>query len=178
MAEKKTEVEVKKLTDREMFGYLGGKTKFTPKKSFEELGFDKDNYFSITIEPMSDDDCQAIRSYNSDTDKQFTLWMAGKGKAYTDAMDAYNSKKKNLTTEQAELINEGVQVRRKETHNSEKLGVVQKYITKLTKPHPKASTGVIDTNAWLRMPSLIKEEIYNEIIDISYMSNDDAINLQ
>jgi hypothetical protein len=174
----KQKIEVKKLNSRDMFGYLGGKTKFTPKQAFKEMGFAKEDYFSVTIEPMNDDDCQAIRSYNTDKETQFAMWMAEKGKAYTDAMRVYTTESENLTKEQALLITEGVEKRRNCTHNREKLEVVQKYITQLTEPHPKASKGLINKSAWLRMPPLIKEEIYNEIVDISYMSNDEAINLQ
>ena len=173
----KEKIEVKKLNSREMFGYLGGKMVFTPKKAMETLGFTKEDYFSVTIEPMNDDDCQSIRSYNSDSASQFAMWMAEKGKEYTDTMNAYNNNDP-MTPEQARLFNEGVEMRRTTTHNTEKLDLVQQYITKLTEPHPEAGKGAINKKAWLRMPPTIKEEIYNEIIDISYMGNDEAINLQ
>lgn len=172
------EIEVKKLSGREMFGYLGGKTKFTPKKSMMAMGFAEEDYYSVTIEPMSDEDCETIRSYNADTENQFGLWMAEKGKDYTDAMRVYTESAEKLTKEQATLINEGVAKRKECKHNREKFSLVQKYITSLTKPHPEAKTGEINKKAWRLMPIGIKQEIYNEIIEISYMSNDEAINLQ
>ena len=181
MAEK-TVVEVKEvLTDDEIFGYLGGKQKYTPKV-FEEMGVPKAKQFSVNIEPMSDEDCATINSLNRIQSLKMTMWFASKeGQRFTKAnnkLKEFDGDTKKFTEKDFDDVQLIVKQREKISNDKEKLKIVQKYISDLSKPHPLASKGTITDEAWGIIPNNIKADIYNRVYDISVLSQGDAVNLQ
>ena len=175
----KTICEVKEV-EFDVFGYLGDSEVYTPA-IFEEKNVPKNKRYSVTIEPMNDDDCTTIRALNRQEMTQFQLWLSDNTesvKANTKWLASTKDKKITLTEKEMALISEMIQKREHFSTNSQKFKIVRNYISDLSKPHPNAGDGLIDLKVWERMPKAIKADIYNRIYDISMMSNSDAINLQ
>ena len=175
----KNVVEIKEVS-YDVFGFLGDKEKYTPA-IFKEKKVPKAKQYTIDIEPMSDADCVAIKTLNRQEITSFQLWLADNkdsSKANDKWIKSLTDTKIKLTEKEMILITEMIQKRESLKNNTAKFEIVQKYISNLSKPHPKAADGVIDTMAWERMPKAIKADIYNRIYDISMMNDADAINLQ
>jgi len=182
MAVAKKVVEVKEVvSDESIYGYLGGAVKYTPKV-FKTMKVPKAKQFSVEIEPMSDEDCTAINSLNSSQQLMMSLWYVSEdGKRFTEA----NEKLSKFTGNEGEFTESDfadvqllVAQRNKVNNDSQKFAIVQKYISNLSKPHPFSDAGVISDGAWANMPKKIKADIYNTIIDMSMLSESDAVNLQ
>lgn len=180
--EEKRVVEVKEVfEDSSIYGYLGGVVTYTPKV-FEDMGVPKKKQFSVGIEPMSDEDCTAINSLNKEERLRMSLWyVSEEGKKFQEA----NEKLMKFTEDGDEFTDEDFDtIKLIEKHkdlidtSEHKLKIVQKYIKNLSSPHPLAKKGIISDKAWRAMPLKIKADIYNAIIDISMLSEQDAINLQ
>jgi hypothetical protein len=182
MATAKKAIKVKEvLSDNSIYGYLGGVVTYTPKV-FKEMRIPKAKQFSVDIEPMSDEDCTAINSLNRSQQLLMSLWYVSEdGKKFTEA----NKKLSKFTGDEADFTEDdfsSVQLlekqRTKVNNDSYKFAIVQKYINNLSTPHPLAGTETIDDVAWGNMPKKIKADIYNAIIDMSMLSESDAVNLQ
>ena len=182
MAKEKAVVKVKTVpSDSEIYGYLGGLTTFTPSV-FKKMKVPKAKQFSVDIEPMSADDCTAINSLNRSEQMRMSLWYSSEqGKKFTEANDKlreFDGTGDAFTDEDFTNVQSIVKQRALVNTDSQKFKIVQNSISNLSKPHPLFSDGVISDKAWDNMPLEIKAEIYNQCYDMSYLGNDEAINLQ
>ena len=181
MTTKKT-IKVKEvIQDDSIYGYLGGAVTYSPA-SFKKSKVPKAKQFTVDIEPMSDEDCTAINSLNKTQQLRMSLWyVSEEGQQFTKA----NDKLIKFTGENSDFSDEdfaSVQLLEKQrnlvSNDKEKFAIVQKYITNLSEPHPLYSDGIITDKAWQQMPKKYKADIYNAIIDMSMLTEDEAINLQ
>jgi DNA-directed RNA polymerase len=181
MATEKKTIKVKEvISDDSIYGYLGGAVTITPP-SLAERKVPKAKQFSVDIEPLSDEDCTTINSLNRSQQLLMSLWYVSEdGKKFTDAntkLAKFNGDNADFTAEDFKSVQLRETQMAKVNNDSQKFATVQKVITNLQK-HPLASDGVIDDLAWQRMRKQDKEFIYNSIIDMSMLSESDAINLQ
>jgi len=181
MATEKKTIKVKEVvSDDSIYGYLGGAVTITPP-SLAERKVPKAKQFSVDIEPLSDEDCTAINSLNRSQQLLMSLWYVSEdGKRFTEAnakLTKFTGKNEDFTQEDFESVQLLEKQRAKVNNDSQKYAIVQKVVTNLKK-HPLAGDGVIDDLAWQRMRKEEKAFIYNSIIDMSMLSESDAVNLQ
>ena len=182
MAVEKKVIQVKDVpSDVDIYGYLGGAITFTPT-AFKKMKVPKKKQFSVDIEPMSADDCAAINSLNRSEQMRMSLWYSSpEGKLFTEANDKlkdFDGDTSKFTDEDFNNVQSIVRQRALVNTDSQKFKIVQNSISNLSEPHQLANTGVICDTAWDNMPKNIKAEIYNKCFDMSYLGNDEAVNLQ
>ena len=181
MATKKT-IEVKDTTqDSDIYGYFGGSITYTPQ-TLKDKKVPKAKQFTVDIEPMNDEDCTTINSLNKQEQLRMSLWYVSEdGKKFQEAnekLKAFTGNGSNFTDEDFASVQLLQAHRAKISNDKLKFEIVQKYVSNLSEPHPKAKSGVIRWATWNGLPVKIRADIYNEIVNISMLSEEDAINLQ
>ena len=172
----KTVVEVKEVyTD--VFGYNGGEMEYSPIV-FDSLNVHESQRFTVTIKPLSDADCVAIRTINAKLYADLALFNSSLSDEAKRVEKEVQSKIANLKKgQQAEdVITDdeanvylALQKQRGALDNiSEKFKIVFPYIS---------GFDGLTAEKWASMHNKIREDIYNKIIEISNVSLGETINL-
>ena len=181
MSEKKT-VEVKEtFEDANIYGYFGGVQTITPQTLITRE-VPKEKQYTVDIEPMSDEDCTAINSLNKHENRRMLRWYSSKeGQKFQKA----NRKIQDFSGDMSSISDKDLDTlklieiqKTLVSTDAQKFDIVRKYVSNLSEPHPKAKSGVIVKKVWDNLPKSIKADIYNDIYNISMLSEDDAVNLQ
>ena len=181
MTAKKTIQAKEVIQDDSIYGYLGGTETYTPLV-FKEMKVPKKKQFTVDVEPMSDADCTTINSLNKTLQLKMSLWYHSEdGLKFQEAnkkLTEFNGEGSDFTDADFDTVQSIERYKASINCDELKFSVVEKYITNLSAPHPLNAEGKIDSKAWQAMPKKIKADIYNRIVDISMLSESDAVNLQ
>lgn len=161
MATKKKNVVDIKDVEREIYGYRGGVMTYTPAV-FDTLNVPEEKRYTVDIEPMSDEDCEAIRSINEGLQVELFLWAGQNG---IDTKSMFDTSK----PEGLAFLKKSKQIE----PAAKKYSIIYKYLSNLQN-HPD---GELTEELWAATPNTIRADIYNKVYEISNVSNGEFTNL-
>jgi hypothetical protein len=151
MENEKQVVEVRDI-ERELYGYTGGEFEYTPAV-FKSMDIPEEKWFSLTVKPLTDEDCTLIRHINDNIKTELYLWAGEKG---IDISNIENDAMSLAFYQKASTLDDP----------TEKFKIVLPYLSKLKNHKAKKLT----PDVWISMPNKIREDIYNKVVSISNVS--------
>jgi len=171
---KKTDVEVvevKEIYD-DILGYNGEDLEYRPQ--YEKMGSLIVAPYTVTLRPMSDSDMIEINTINRQTQLEYQVWLSGKPKAFQNTL--VNEVKKD-TVEDLQPVMEANNYYRKIQKTAQKLAIARQYVSNIQGHTFLNCDGVVSGVDWVKLPVMVRADIYNKIVEISQVDEIDTINL-